>query len=55
MLYTPIPGTALYAEHLASQTLLDPSHYDEADIHGQLIFRHKHPKIPQGQGRPSHP
>ena len=49
MLYTPIPGTALYAEHLANQTLLSPDEYDEADIHGQSVFRHKHPHIPKGQ------
>jgi radical SAM superfamily enzyme YgiQ (UPF0313 family) len=49
MLYTPAPGTPLYAEHLANQTLKDPNEYLEADIHGQLIFRHKHPHIPKGQ------
>ena len=49
MLYTPIPGTPLYAEHLANQTLLDAGQYDEADIHGQFMFRHRHPHIPQGQ------
>jgi hypothetical protein len=49
MLYTPIPGTALYAEHLASQTLLDPREYPEGDVHGQSIFRHRHPRIPRGQ------
>ncbi|MBI3021201.1 MAG: cobalamin B12-binding domain-containing protein [Candidatus Omnitrophica bacterium] len=49
MLYTPIPGTALYAEHLASKTLLDPSEYQEGDVHGQFIFRHRHPHIKRGQ------
>jgi len=49
MLYTPIPGTALYAEHLANQTLLDPGEYQEGDVHGQFIFRHRHPHIPRGQ------
>ncbi|MBI4598561.1 MAG: cobalamin B12-binding domain-containing protein [Candidatus Omnitrophica bacterium] len=49
MLYTPIPGTALYAEHAAKQTLKDPSTYQEGDIHGQAIFRHLHPHIQQGQ------
>ena len=48
MLYTPIPGTALYAEHAANRTLLDPSEYQEGDIHGQAIFRHRHPRIPRG-------
>ena len=49
MLYTPIPGTALYAEHLANRTLRDPGDYHEGDIHGQLMFRHRHPHITQGQ------
>jgi radical SAM superfamily enzyme YgiQ (UPF0313 family) len=49
MLYTPIPGTALYAEHLASRTLKDPGEYAESDVHGQFIFRHRHPHIPPGQ------
>ncbi|OGX29297.1 MAG: hypothetical protein A3B78_01255 [Omnitrophica WOR_2 bacterium RIFCSPHIGHO2_02_FULL_67_20] len=49
MLYTPIPGTALYAEHLANQTLLDPDEYQEGDVHGQSIFRHRHPHIKRGQ------
>lgn len=49
MLYTPIPGTALYAEHLANQTLKDSSEFQEGDVHGQFIFRHRHPHIPQGQ------
>lgn len=49
MLYTPIPGTPLYAEHLANQTILDRSEYDEADIHGQLRFNYKHPHIKNGQ------
>jgi radical SAM superfamily enzyme YgiQ (UPF0313 family) len=49
MLYTPIPGTPLYAEHLANQTLLDPGEYQEGDVHGQFIFRHRHPHIPRGQ------
>ena len=49
MLYTPLPGTPLYAEHLAHGTLRDPATYQEADIHGQFIFRHRHPHIPGGQ------
>ncbi len=49
MLYTPIPGTALYAEHLANRTLRDPADYHEGDIHGQLVFRHLHPHIKPGQ------
>jgi radical SAM superfamily enzyme YgiQ (UPF0313 family) len=49
MLYTPIPGTPLYQEHLANGTLIDPNSYQEGDIHGQLIFRHKHPHLKPGQ------
>ena len=49
MLYTPIPGTPLYAEHLAKGTLLDPSEFQDGDIHGQSIFRHRHPHIQRGQ------
>jgi len=48
MLYTPIPGTPLYAELKANGTLLDPSEFDEADIHGQLIFNYRHAHIPSG-------
>ncbi len=49
MLYTPIPGTPLYAEHLANQTLKDPGEYHEGDVHGQFIFRHRHPHLKPGQ------
>jgi len=49
MLYTPIPGTPLYAEHAAQNTLLDPSEFQDGDIHGQFIFRHRHPHIKRGQ------
>jgi len=49
MLYTPIPGTPFHAELEANGTLLDPSEYDEADIHGQFKFNYRHAHIPQGQ------
>ncbi len=49
MLYTPIPGTALYAEHAANGTLKKSSEYVEGDIHGQLIFRHRHPHLKPGE------
>ncbi|MBI4227732.1 MAG: cobalamin B12-binding domain-containing protein [Candidatus Omnitrophica bacterium] len=49
MLYTPIAGTALYAEHLAKGTLLPADQYQEGDIHGQARFNYRHPKIPPGQ------
>ncbi len=49
MLYTPIPGTPLYAEHEANGTLLAPSDCPEADTHGQLKFNYRHPHIKNGQ------
>ena len=51
MLYTPIPGTRLHAEHTANKTIPDWSEgkYDEADNHGQLRFNYKHPHIKDGQ------
>jgi radical SAM superfamily enzyme YgiQ (UPF0313 family) len=49
MLYTPAPGTELYAEHEASGTLLDEQEADLADIHGQLKFNFRHAGIPAGQ------
>jgi radical SAM superfamily enzyme YgiQ (UPF0313 family) len=48
MLYTPVPGTPLFAEHLAGGTLTDPDCLDTADAHGQLRFTHRHPHIPPG-------
>jgi hypothetical protein len=49
MLYTPIPGTPLYAEHQESGTLLDEQECPEADAHGQLRFNFRHPHIRDGQ------
>ncbi len=49
MLYTPVPGTPLHAEHAADGTLLDDDEYDPADIHGQWIFNFRHAGIPAGQ------
>ena len=49
MLYTPVPGTPLHAEHVARGTLLDPSECSEADAHGQLKFSFEHPHIRDGQ------
>ncbi len=48
MLYTPLPGTPLYAEHEAAGTLLGLDEVPHADAHGQERFRHKHPRIPRG-------
>jgi radical SAM superfamily enzyme YgiQ (UPF0313 family) len=49
MLYTPVPGTPLYAEHLAQGTLLDEEECPAADAHGQLRFNFRHPHIQGGQ------
>ncbi len=49
MLYTPVPGTPLYTEHVAKGTLLKAEECPEADIHGQLKFNYKHPNIKDGQ------
>jgi hypothetical protein len=49
MLYTPVPGTPLHAEHRRSGTLLPDSEIDDADVHGQLRFNFRHPHITQGQ------
>jgi hypothetical protein len=48
MLYTPIPGTPLYAECEASGALLGPAETSIPDIHGQLQFNYRHPHIPAG-------
>jgi radical SAM superfamily enzyme YgiQ (UPF0313 family) len=47
MLYTPVPGTPLHAEHQAAGTL-DPE-VDPADIHGQFRFNFRHPHITREQ------
>ena len=49
MLYTPIPGTPLHAELLAQGRMKDESEYQQADIHGQLIFNYRHPHIRDGE------
>jgi hypothetical protein len=49
MLYIPVPGTPLYAEHQAAGTLLDRSECPEADIHGQYKFNYRHTHINGGQ------
>lgn len=43
MLYTPVPGTPLYADMRAQGRLLDD--VDLADIHGQYKFNFAHPHI----------
>jgi len=49
MLYTPIPGTPLHSELSALGRMKHPDEYEEADIHGQLIFNYRHPYIADGQ------
>ena len=49
MLYTPLPGTPLHAEHEANGTLLDEADCSDADTHGQLRFNFRHPSLPPGQ------
>lgn len=49
MLYTPIPGTPLFAEHEAKATLKSLSDVSIADIHGQYVFNYHHPHIKDGQ------
>ena len=52
MLYTPIPGTALYEQHKKSKTLLSLDECSLADTHGQYRFnyRHQHIKDHQEEG-----
>ncbi|MEN6450984.1 MAG: cobalamin-dependent protein [Thermoguttaceae bacterium] len=49
MLYTPIPGTPLYAELEAKGEMLPAIDFSPGDIHGQLRFGHRHPHIKDGQ------
>ena len=49
MLYTPVPGTPLHAEHRASGTLLSAEECPDADTHGQLRFNYRHPRIRDGE------
>ena len=49
MLYTPLPGTPLYKEHKALNTLVSEKELPLADIHGQYKFNYKHPNIKNGR------
>jgi radical SAM superfamily enzyme YgiQ (UPF0313 family)/anti-anti-sigma regulatory factor len=49
MLYTPLPGTPLYAEHLRDENLLSEEECPIADVHGQYRFNYRHKHIPAGQ------
>ncbi len=48
MLYTPIPGTPLHAQHSADGSLLGEDGPAEEDIHGQDRFNFRHANIPAG-------
>ncbi len=49
MLYTPIPGTPLFDEHMEKGTMLDLGELPPADTHGQLSFNFHHPHIKNGE------
>ena len=49
MLYTPLPGTPLYARHAADGTLLGREECPDADVHGQHRFNFRHRHIPAGE------
>jgi hypothetical protein len=49
MLYTPIAGTPLYAQHQAQGTLVSETKLPPADVHGQYRFNYHHPHIRHGQ------
>ncbi len=49
MLYTPIAGTPLHAQHQAAGSLLSEAEFPAADAHGQYRFNYRHPHIPAGQ------
>ena len=49
MLYTPIPGTPLFAELEEKGVLKSLAEVSVADTHGQLLFNYHHPNIPAGQ------
>lgn len=49
MLYFPIPGTPLYAEHQAKGLLLSEEECPFPDQHGQYRFNFRHPHIKNGQ------
>ena len=49
MLYTPTPGTPLFAEHQAAGSLKSLAEVNVSDIHGQGQFSFYHPHITEGQ------
>ena len=48
MLYSPVPGTPLFAEQEAKGAIPDLTECPPGDLHGQLKFAFKHPHIRDG-------
>ncbi len=48
MLYTPLPGTPLYQQHLEDGSLLSEEECPAADSHGQYRLNYRHRHIPAG-------
>jgi radical SAM superfamily enzyme YgiQ (UPF0313 family) len=49
MLFTPVPGTPLFAEMEAKGLLPDIAEVSPGDAHGQLKFNYRHPQIKAGE------
>ncbi|MBI2580941.1 cobalamin B12-binding domain-containing protein [Candidatus Woesearchaeota archaeon] len=49
MLYTPLPGTALFELHSKDGSILSEQEHDPADTHGQFKFNYRHKNIHNGQ------
>jgi radical SAM superfamily enzyme YgiQ (UPF0313 family) len=49
MLYTPLPGTPLYAQMSAEGRMKDETECPTPDTHGQFAFNYHHPHIQDGQ------
>ncbi|SPD74549.1 Radical SAM domain protein [uncultured Desulfobacterium sp.] len=49
MLYTPLPGTALYENHRSNGTLIPEAEFSAADAHGQYRFNFTHQHIKDGR------
>ncbi len=49
MLYMPVPGTPLHAEHQSRGTLLSETELAIGDTHGQSTFNYRHPHIHDGE------
>lgn len=48
MLYTPIPGTPLYASLEAAGRIKSEREIHPGDVHGQAYFNYRHPHLPDG-------